>query len=284
MRMPRWFGFLSLAAPLLAAPPPAPAGYQWVRNEAFSDEFNGPALDATKWFDHHPWWVGRPPAMFKPWTLSLQDGCLRIRNALLPGPEQGGKFTIAGGAIVSRSDQGHYGYYEVRMKASSLSMSSTFWLTNRAVPVPGGSAKQEIDIQETVGRGKKQPERRHFMKSNTHYFDSPQGGERKDLSVPGDWRMETPADEAFHEYGAWWVDANTVHYYCDGTYRFMLRPNATRSPTPLNRPMYLNLVTETYHWETPPTPEELADDTRNTTYYDWVRSYVLVPVPPSPAR
>ncbi len=40
--------------------------------------------------------------------------------------------------------------------------------------------------------------------------------------------------------------------------------------------MHLNLVTETYDWETPPTPEELGDDSINTTHYDWVRAYVLV--------
>jgi len=40
--------------------------------------------------------------------------------------------------------------------------------------------------------------------------------------------------------------------------------------------MHVNLVVEPYDWETPPTPEELADNHRNTTYYDWVRPYVLV--------
>ena len=41
--------------------------------------------------------------------------------------------------------------------------------------------------------------------------------------------------------------------------------------------MHVNLVTETYDWETPPTVEELNDDSINTTYYDWSRAYVLVP-------
>ena len=30
-------------------------------------------------------------------------------------------------------------------------------------------------------------------------------------------------------------------------------------------------------WQRPPTADELNDDSKNTTYYDWVRAYRLVP-------
>ena len=41
--------------------------------------------------------------------------------------------------------------------------------------------------------------------------------------------------------------------------------------------MYMHMVTETYSWEPSlPTDEMLTDDPRNSTYYDWVRSYILV--------
>jgi len=82
-------------------------------------------------------------------------------------------------------------------------------------------------------------------------------------------------------YGAWWVDANTVRFYHDNEYQFTLRPSTAFDKTPLDRPMHLNLVTETYDRETPPTPAELADDSRNTTYYDWIRAYTLVAKPPT---
>ena len=38
----------------------------------------------------------------------------------------GQKFTLAGGAVVSRSEEAFYRYYEARIKASKISMSSTF--------------------------------------------------------------------------------------------------------------------------------------------------------------
>jgi hypothetical protein len=45
-----------------------------------------------------------------------------------------------------------------------------------------------------------------------------------------------------------------------------------------------NMVTETYNWEAPPTPEELADNSKKTTYYNWVRAYVLVKDDAAPAN
>ena len=55
-----------------------------------------------------------------------------------------------------------------------------------------------------------------------------------------------------------------------------MHPDTTYSKTPFDRPMYMHLVTETYNWEAPPTEEELLNDEINTSYYDWVRAYVLV--------
>jgi len=116
------------------------------------------------------------------------------------------------------------------------------------------------------------------MKSNTHYWLR-KDGKRLDGAVHGDTRITPPADEAFHVYGVWWVDPNTIKFYHNGEYKFTIHPSTEYDERPFRRPMHMNLVTETYDWETPPTAEELADDSINTTYYDWVRSYVLVKKP-----
>jgi hypothetical protein len=127
-----------------------------------------------------------------------------------------------------------------------------------------------------VGGGKRQPQRRNFMKANTHYFFR-QGQNKSDKATPGDCAITPPADEAFHVYGAWWVDANTVRFYHNDEFKFVRQPSTLHAAKPFDRPMHINMVTETYDWETPPTPEELADNFKNTTYYDWVRAYMLVP-------
>ncbi|MFZ5830379.1 MAG: glycoside hydrolase, partial [Planctomycetota bacterium] len=92
---------LLLASPALAAPPPAPAGYKWAVNQAFTDEFNGEKLDTTKWHDHHPRWKGRPPAKFVPQNVVVNSGSLELRNSVLEKPD--GPFTISGAAVVSKS-------------------------------------------------------------------------------------------------------------------------------------------------------------------------------------
>jgi beta-glucanase (GH16 family) len=117
-------------------PPTPPEGYQWVRNEAFSDEFDGSELDHDKWHDHNPRLMGRPPGKFMPSSVSVQDGLLQIKSTVLDPPR--GEFTIACGAIQSKAQDALYGYYECRMKASSISTSSTFWLTSDPKKVPGG--------------------------------------------------------------------------------------------------------------------------------------------------
>lgn len=256
--------------PAIASPPEPPEGYKWVVNEDFTDEFNGTRLDLSKWHDHHPRWKGRPPAKFMPECVSVKDGTLQIKNGMLDQPQ--GPYTIAGGAVVSKSMEAFYGYYEVSMKASNVSMSSTFWFSNR--PDAQG-VSLELDVQEAVGAGKRQPDRKHFMKSNTHYWVR-EDGKRVSKAVRGEARIEPPAGEAFHTYGVWWVDANTIKFYHNDEHKFTIHPSTEFDDTPFDRPMHMNLVTETYDWETPPTPEELADDSINTTYYDWVRAYVLV--------
>ena len=261
----------------VAAPPPAPDGYRWVRDEQFSDEFNGDALDANKWHDHHPRWKGRPPAKFVPSAIDVSNGLLHIRAGVLSEPD--GPFAISGGAVVSRSEDAFYGYYEARMKASSISMSSTFWMSNRPQRAGDASISHEIDITETVGAPHEQPawarDWNQFMNSNTHYFRTFQG-KKENLAKPGRAPLSTPAGDAFHTYAAWWVDARTIKFYLDDQYQFTLHPSTKYSATPFNRPMHVNMVVETYDWMAPPAPADLTNSAVNTTYYDWVRAYRLV--------
>ncbi|MBU3024290.1 family 16 glycosylhydrolase [Zobellia galactanivorans] len=257
--------------------PPPPEGFRWVKNESFSDEFDGEVLDTTKWYARSPYWVnGRPPATFRAGSVSVKEGMLQIKNSVLDGDK---KYNIAGGAVASVAKDALYGYYEARMKASSISMSSTFWMKNKPDTKECPFEVQELDIVEVVGQQKTGWDFRTNLKSNTHIFYTDCDGEKTVKSAGGtEAKIDPPANEAYHVYGCWWVDADTIKIYLDGEYQFTMNPSTHFRDTPFNKPMYMHMVTETYNWETPPTPEELADDTKNTTYYDWVRSYTLVPV------
>ncbi|MFC2111718.1 beta-porphyranase B [Bacteroidota bacterium] len=260
-----------------SGPPPPPEGYKWVVNEEFTDEFNGDQLDGDKWYSRSPYWIhGRAPATFRAYAVSVKDGNLQIKNSVLEGDE---RYNIAGGAVGSVSRDAHYGYYECRMKASSISMSSTFWMKNTEAPIGEcGTSRQELDIVEAVGMQKTGWDFRNFMKSNTHFsYRDCEGKRQRSASAGGECAITPAANEAYHVYGCWWEDANNIHFYHNGEFKYTIHPDTTYYDKPFERPMYMHMVTETYNWESPPTPEELADDSRNTTYYDWVRSYKLVP-------
>lgn len=267
---------LFVATQIKAQTPTPPEGYKWVKNENFTDEFNGNKLDKSKWYDRSPYWKhGRPPATFRASTVSVSNGNLQIRNTVLKGDD---KYNIAGGAVASVAKDAFYGYYEAKMKASSISMSSTFWLKNKPEENKCPKEQLELDIVEVVGHQKGKFDFRTKLHSNTHIFHRTCEGEKivKSQGPKNGLKDIIPAaDEAYHVYGCWWVDANTIKIYLDGVYQYTMKPSTAFRNDPFNRPMYMHLVTETYNWETPPTPEELSDNSRNTTYYDWVRSYKL---------
>jgi len=47
-----------------------------------TDDFNGDKLDATKWDDHDPKWIGRPPALFMPSNVAIKNGNLELTAKL----------------------------------------------------------------------------------------------------------------------------------------------------------------------------------------------------------
>ncbi len=270
-----------------ADPPTAPPGYKWELSAQYSDEFDGNSLDLDKWRKKHPFWNGRKPAWFNPASISVGDGYMKITNGILDNPFNG--YEIYGGAVTSKNENTKFAYYECRLKASSTRMSTTFWLENRKAPLPGGcggdSYSQELDIVETIGDATRHPNYATHMKSNTHFrWKNCNGGNEQFFSkgtttgpikAPDGSNQES--DEGFHTYGAWWKDANEVTFYLDNEQGETVPFRTDKTATPFNRGMFICMVTETYDWEQRPTDASLTDPNRNTSYYDWVRVWVLVP-------
>ena len=282
--------------PINSIPLP-PDGQRWVLNEQFSDEFNGSQLDESKWVTPHPTWIGRAPGLFEKERVSFKDGCMVLEGIKMEEPKivNGTEFNISCAAVVSKEQKAHYGYYECRFKANKTTLSSTFWMSTRTgtFPVEGkqpeGSApgrfSQELDICETIGRTGDFSGKYFYegMNSNVHYwFDPADGSERQDiraeeskLSLPDG---KVPSDD-FNTYGCWWHDKSSATFYLNNkpgkTIQFKNRN--TNAPFYLTEPMGINMVVETYPtpWIELPNDEELADDSKNKTYYDWIRSYIL---------
>ncbi len=284
--------------------PEPPLGKRWVLNEQFSDEFNGSRLDGSKWLDYHPNWQGREPGLFEAKNVSLKDGYLILKGEKMKKPQivkgWNGKETsydISCAAVVSKTQEAHYGYYECRFKANKTTLSATFWLSSRGknFPTEGkqpaeageGTFHQELDICECIGRTGDFSGKNFYkgMNANVHYWFTPTGGEKQDIRANGvtihreDGKV--PSDD-FNTYGCWWHDDSSATFYLNNgqeTKREFISKDG-KIPFKFTEPMGVNLVMETYMtpWIELPNDKELADPKKNLNYYDWVRSYVLVDV------
>ena len=261
----------SWATPVMSQPTP-PDGFHWELITALSDDFDGMQLNLDKWHDHNPNWVGRPPGKFLPTSVTVEDGCLHIQCKLLTPPQ--GKFTIACGTIQAKQ-QALYGYYECRMKASQLSTSSNFWFVSNSVDTPQGKQGSELIVQFAIG---KSAQHHQFMKSNAMVSLKRPGrnAKREKAKVTNRLQLRSSVSDDFHTYGCWWVDANTIKFYVDDEYAYTIHPSKKFGDKPFRHPLTMTLVCETLDWQPTPTPAELADAAKNTTLFDYVRSYQLV--------
>lgn len=254
----------TLAADSIAGLPPAPTNHQWQPIPELSDEFTAATLDPAKWMPKHAYWAGREPSRFDSANVRLRDGNLELKSttpladlSTIKNPEKDVWVTAA--CISSQKPIASYGYYEARMKASRLSMTSSFWFQGKY---------SEIDVVEQLGAPIVQPARSQLMLMNTHYFKD---GWKKDIATPRNWKMPSGAADDYHVYGVWWIDQDTVWFYHDGQ-----KVAEAKTGGPFLEPMYLFFDTEVFTWEGLPTLESLKDPQRNTLYVDWVRAWKLV--------
>jgi hypothetical protein len=268
-----------------SAPPSAPSGKSWATVVELSDEFNGAALDTTKWDDYHPNWSGRAPSAFKKGNCYVANGNLNLKSTLRKDPSKvNNKFVdvwVDAAACVSKQRSAKPGYYyEARFKASNLSMTSSFWFRV--------GDYSEIDVIEHIGapsvlsREKDLPFQYH---ANTHYYGKYQGTPPK----ASEWKMPTRGRDEFHTYGFWWKDSMTLWFYHNGTKVMEIVPRQ-----PLSENLKMVFDTEVFPFATAgvaniglPTVQSLNDSSKNTMLVDWVRTYKLVdgitPPPPNNA-
>lgn len=279
--------FLCICTLSFAEPPKPPVGKRWVLNPDFSDEFNGNKLDSDKWLDHHPTWKGRAPGLFMPSQVSVKDGFLQLKGEKMKKDTVVGSqtFNVKCAAVVSKNTA-YLGFYECRAKAAATTMSTTFWFSSgKSNKGPNGcdSYGLEWDIHESIGRGG-DFDGRYFaygMHSNSHYWYTDCDGKRHDhRAAQVRFENEEPSSADFHIYGGWWRDKSSASYYYDNGEPKHQKFYDKVAEKPFNQPMYMRIVSETYPfpWIELPNDEELADDTKNTVYYDWVRGYQLVDV------
>jgi beta-glucanase (GH16 family) len=186
--------------------PSAKAGWRIT----FQDEFDGKALDLSRWNPSDPWGHERNHELQAYITnaFEVKDGTLRIcaekKEAYYSGKQRA--YTSGMMTTYKKFDQ-EYGRFEIRCRVpNGKGMWPAFWL----LPEPLGWPP-EIDVLETLGH---EPSKVHM----THHFQIEQDGKRQHKSDGGSW-SGPDFSTGFHEFAVEWSPERIV-WFVDGTERF----------------------------------------------------------------
>ncbi|MBQ6164350.1 MAG: glycoside hydrolase family 16 protein [Clostridia bacterium] len=208
-----WSLFLSLILAL------TPGGFPRVPNEenldlVWSDEFDGDALDASKWHGHYCSAEAtiRRGSYWSTDMAVVEDGCLHIKTQYLPeglnGNGKPGWYTC--GIDTSGLYEQTFGYFEVRCilpKGSGL--WSAFWMLSNGMGQVGNGGEDgaEIDIFESPFYGERFSRR---VSSNIHIDGY--GADLKSNHVCEAYLLRNDPYETFNTYGLEWNEKEYIFY------------------------------------------------------------------------
>jgi beta-glucanase (GH16 family) len=207
---------------------PCPMGDNWNFEFHYSDEFNGPKLDQTKWWDFNPSWHGRKPAYFDRKNVKVKGGFLQLTARVQDPSKVSVENRVRGHdqfttATVKSKNRIQYGYFEARCKSMKAGVCNAFWLYDPLdddKKYKAGSFSEEIDIFEVFGKpANKEMERVCFAtvhRNATPYVESLVREPFPDLPDKSAAPV-MPFDfyEDFHVYALLWTPDEMV-WYVDG--------------------------------------------------------------------
>lgn len=259
-----WAGLLIALAATLAEAAPPPGDWRLT----FSDEFNGPAVDLSKWYLHHPWGdvtVNNEVQAYVEDAFEERDGFLRIKAEKRRAMYGSQMMDYTSGLILT-DDKFHqkYGYFEIRCR---MPKGEGFWPAFWMVPSDNPDI-HELDIMEHLGR------RPDAMYMTTHWGTD----WTTDIHSTGTTFVGPDFTADFHTFGLAW-SSTTVTYYVDDVARF----TATGSAVPQNEEYMIANLALGGNWAHNPT-----SDTPFPAYFDidYIRAYQRqdAPVPPGGLR
>ena len=243
----------------------------WVLNEEISDEFDGTAIDTTKWFvegqngDYYIW-KGRAPSQFAPHNVIVEDGILKLRTQWEPdypfaqenyadgsnndtyGIYEGKALPITTAAVVGKK-RFLNGYMEVKSKQGNAAITGAFWAIGY---------EQELDVYELMGN----PKIDGNIKANSylataHDWSPPAVRPTQVFNHVENLPFRTADD--FHVYGAEW-GKDFLKLFIDGKMVHHFTQDQVGTDWVLNNPMEIWLDSEIFKWLGLPHKEELPVD------------------------
>lgn len=279
---------------------PVPAnpgsGFTWQLQNNFSDDFNYNGKTnqfSSKWRDgYFNAWTGPGLTQWQSNHSNVSGGNLVIRAS------RNGANRVNCGVVTSKTKVTYPIFMEANIKVSNLELSSNFWMLSQ-------NDQREIDILEVYG-GARQVWFAQHMSTNFHVFVRGSNNQiisdfndQKHNSLPGlePWRNK------FHRFGVYWKSPSEVFFYIDGkqtpsgswAQARMFDKDYTKTVMDKNRfkmdqSMFMILDMEDHAWRSAQgivaTNADLANNSKNRMYVDWVRVYKPVrqgsnPAPPS---
>ena len=233
----------------------------------WSDEFDGDAIDASKWSGY----VADGKTMLRKggyWNsemATVSDGNLTIRTEYLEqGPDGGPAGLYSYGMFTRGKYEQQYGYFEVRcILPKGFNLWSAFWLSSAGMndETDGGVNGAEIDVFESMYY---QSIKKNRVSSNVHvdgYGDALKSMGSRIFAVKGD-----PYSE-FNTYGFEW-NADSYTFYINGVKTFSATWGGVCAV-----PEYLLLSVEVRGKDGVPVTDSLRGIDTSAFVVDYVRAY-----------
>ncbi len=195
-------------------PPFVPS--DWIPFAAMTDEFNGSALDSTKWWaydardDGSVIWQGRAPALFHPGNVSVSDGKLKLAMTPDGGPNNGSTYhTYRASLAKSKTRRVAPLAIQVSAKIGTSHSSSAIWMYEN-----NGTTKwTEIDILEAAGKSQSPGTEHEKVFTNIHNWNPGPHDEHAHW-YPNSGNHGGSLQNSFHTYGLLW-QADSISFYFD---------------------------------------------------------------------
>jgi beta-glucanase (GH16 family) len=225
--------------------PALPSGKSW--KLAWSDEFDGNAIDKSKWYtpgDH----VARSSGAWSDKALKVGNGVLQFQVI-----RENGQLVTSGLSSENRFSA-TYGYWEIRAKLPKTpGYRPAFWISSKKInDVSDPTHPTEIDVLEYPGRG-------DTVRLNLHW-----GGYKEFHQTTGSTVQVTNPDQ-YHVYGVWWNETG-YSFYVDGKLAWQSTGGGVSTG-----PEFIRLANEPFSTAPDGLPAKFPDDDNFTV--DYVRVY-----------
>lgn len=245
-----------------------PEGLKWEKVEMLSDDFE--TFDTEKW--RKELWNYGEPVQMKAENSGVEDGKLWIKATL----DAGSSRWFETSRVMSNTQINYPMYTESRIKTAHISAYNTFWMNNGDI-----DNRDEIDIIENNSKPSCNCQPSFPWQMNSQYFHVVDGDTQRDkgnfdnrtLSSDNPLRG-VPWNEDYHVVGVWWKNARDIQFYLDGepAGKVVSARDFTRDLS-----IIWDLWTIDENWAGGlANQNDLSDDSINTMYIDWVRTWQLV--------